>query len=166
MKPETLAAVARLPEMTVALLRDRYLAVFGEPTASRHKTWLVRRIAWRLQANDEGGLSERALARAAELAKDADIRLTAPRREVIDALAERPRLKEVALPQIRDAGLAPGTQLRREWRGKPVVVTVLNEGFDYDGQIYRSLSAVAKAITGTKWNGHAFFGLRQRSDAA
>jgi hypothetical protein len=165
-KPETMAAVARLPEMTVAQLRDRYLVVFGEPTASRHKTWLVRRIAWRLQANDEGGLSELALARAAELAKDADIRLTAPRREVIDALAERPRLKEVALPQIRDAGLAPGTQLRREWRGKPVVVTVLNDGFDYDGQVYRSLSAVAKAITGTKWNGHAFFGLRPRNDAA
>lgn len=166
MKPETTAAVARLPALTVAQLRDRYLAVFGEPTSSRHKTWLVRRIAWRLQADDEGGLSERALARAAELAKDADIRLTAPRREVVDVLAERPRIKEVALPQVRDAGLAPGTLLRREWRGKPVVVTVLTAGFDYDGQVYRSLSAIAKAITGTKWNGHTFFGLRPRSDAA
>ena len=70
------------------------------------------------------------------------------------------------MPQIRDAGLVPGTQLRRDWKGHQAVVTVLHDGFDYDGQVYRSLSAVAKAITGTKWNGHAFFGLKQRSDAA
>ena len=166
MKPTTIAAVERLSSLTVAQLRDRYLATFGEPTASRHKTWLVRRIAWRLQADDEGGLSERALARAAELAKDADIRLTAPRQAARNALAEVPRTKEVALPQIRDAGLAPGALLRREWRGKPVVVTVLADGFDFDGQVFRSLSAIARVITGTKWNGHVFFGLKQRSDAA
>jgi len=63
MTPSTAAKAARLPNMTVAQLRDYYHATFGEPTASRHKTWLVRRIAWRLQADDEGGLSERALAR-------------------------------------------------------------------------------------------------------
>jgi hypothetical protein len=148
--------------MTVAQLRDRYISVFGEPTASRHKTWLVRRIAWRLQADDEGGLSERALARAAELAKDSEIRVTAPRQLVADAIAEQPRTKTVAMPQIRDAGLAPGTLLRREWRGKPVVATVLAAGFDYEGTTYRSLSAVATAITGTKWNGHAFFGLKKQ----
>ena len=65
--------------MTVAQLRDHYHTTFGEPTASRHKTWLVRRIAWRLQADDEGGLSERTLRRAAELAQDSEIRVTAPR---------------------------------------------------------------------------------------
>lgn len=166
MKPTTIAAVERLPTLTVAQLRDRYLTVFGEPTASRHKTWLVRRIAWRLQADDEGGLSERALARAAELAKDADIRLTAPRQPPVASIAELPRTKAVPLPMIRDAGLAPGTILRREWHGRQVVVTVLTEGFDHDGQVYRSLSAIAKAITGTKWNGHTFFGLKQRSHAA
>ena len=166
MRPATVAAVARLPELTVAQLRDRYQALFGEPTASRHKTWLVRRIAWRLQADDEGGLSERALARAADLARDADLRLTAPRRLAADAIADLSRTKSVPMPQIRDAGLVPGTQLRREWKGHQAVVTVLHDGFDYDGQVYRSLSAVAKAITGTKWNGHAFFGLKQRSDAA
>ena len=166
MKSATTAAVARLSEMTVANLRDRYHAVFGEPTASRHKTWLVRRIAWRLQADDEGGLSERALVRAAELAKDADIRVTAPRQVAAEVLTEQPRTKTVALPQIRDAGLAPGTLLRREWQGKTAVVTVLPAGFDYDGAIYRSLSAVAKTITGTKWNGHVFFGLKKQGDAA
>jgi hypothetical protein len=79
MTPATDARISRLPSLTVAQLRDTYHSTFGEPTASRHKTWLVRRIAWRLQADDEGGLSERALVRASELAKDSEIRVTAPR---------------------------------------------------------------------------------------
>ncbi len=62
--------------------------------------------------------------------------------------------------------MAPGTLLRREWRGKDIVVTVLPDGFDYGGEIFRSLSAVARAITGTQWNGHIFFGLKARKGAA
>jgi hypothetical protein len=136
----------------------------GEPTASRHKTWLVRRIAWRLQAAEEGGLSERALARAVELAKDAQLRERRP--------ADRPGTpdpsctKVIALPQVRDAGLAPGTVLRREWKGRTILATVHPEGFEHDGAIYRSLSSLAKAVTGTKWNGHLFFGLTKRVGAA
>jgi hypothetical protein len=68
--------VAALEQMTVGQLHDRYVEVFGEPVRSRHRQYLIRRIAWRLQANAEGGLSERALRRAEELANDADVRLT------------------------------------------------------------------------------------------
>lgn len=157
MSPSTAAQVARLTTMTVAQLRDHYLTTFGEPTASRHKTWLVRRIAWRLQANDEGGLSERALKRAAELADDTAFRVTAPRAL---AVVDPARTKHLVLPAQRDAGLAPGTSLRRRWRDQEVVVTVLPDGFDWNGQAFRSLSAVARAITGTQWNGHVFFGLK------
>ena len=71
--------VALLEQMTVGQLQDRYVEVFGEPVRSRHRQYLIRRIAWRLQANAEGGLSERALRRAEELAHDADVRLTPPR---------------------------------------------------------------------------------------
>lgn len=163
MQPTTIAAIARLPTMTVAQLRDHYHATFGEPTASRHKTWLVRRIAWRLQANDEGGLSERALKRAAELAQDAEIRVTAPRTTVV---VDPARTKQIALPLHHDAGLAPGTVFRRAWRGVEMVVTVLPTGFDWNGTVYRSLSAVARAITGTRWNGHVFFGLKTQKDVA
>ena len=163
MKPTTIAAVASLSAMTVSLLRDRYQVVFGEPTASRHKTWLVRRIAWRLQADDEGGLSERALARAAELAKDSEMRVTTPRAL---STVDPSRTKHLALPAQRDAGLAPGTVLRRDWRGKPITVTILPDGFDCGGEIFRSLSAVARSITGTQWNGHIFFGLKARKGAA
>lgn len=159
MKPETIAAVERLPTLTVNQLRDEYVRTFGEPTASRHKTWLVRRIAWKMQANDEGGLSERALARAAELARGADIRLTAPRCPKIEA-PERTRTR--ALPGFAGAVLAPGTVLRRDWQGRPITVTVLSNGFECQGTIYRSLSAVATTITGTRWNGHVFFGLKKQ----
>lgn len=70
--------VSAMQRMTVKQLRERYKDVFGEACRSNHKQWLVKRIAWRLQANDEGDLSERALRRAAELANDADLRMKAP----------------------------------------------------------------------------------------
>lgn len=163
MLPTTIAAIARLPTMTVAQLRDHYVTTFGEPTASRHKTWLVRRIAWRLQANDEGGLSERALQRAAELAQDAELRVTAPRAKRVD---DPTRTKEIALPASRSEDMAAGTVFRRVWRGQEMVVTVLPNGFDWNGTVYRSLSAVARAITGTQWNGLVFFGLKTQKGVA
>lgn len=168
MKPGTIAAVAQLPQLTVNLLRERYLDLFGEPTASRHKAWLVRRIAWRLQAQDEGGLSQTARQRAEALARDADIRLTEPRRPSDPApiLAGDNRTRQVDLPPSRNPGLAPGTLLRRVWRGRQVVVVVLNAGFEHEGRTYRSLSAVARAITGGKWNGFVFFGLKRPGTAA
>src|SRR5438552_14063541 len=71
--------VASLQAMTAAELRVRYAEVFGEPARTGHKVWLIKRIVWRLQALAEGGLSERARRRAAELANDADLRLYPPR---------------------------------------------------------------------------------------
>jgi hypothetical protein len=71
--------VAALRRMTPAQLREKYLEVFGEPTRSGNKEFLCKRLAWRLQSLAEGGLSERARQRAAELARDADIRTTMPR---------------------------------------------------------------------------------------
>ena len=71
--------VAVLEQMTVGELHDRYVEVFGEPVRSRHRRYLIRRIAWGLQARAEGGLSERALRRAEELADVADVRVTPPR---------------------------------------------------------------------------------------
>src|SRR5688572_30783919 len=73
---QTLAALRR---MTPALLREKYLEVFGEPTRSGNKDFLFKRIAWRIQSQAEGGLSERAKRRAEELARDADIRTTIPK---------------------------------------------------------------------------------------
>jgi hypothetical protein len=150
--------IATLGRMTVTQLRDKYLAVFGEPSRSGNKDFLFKRIAWRIQSLAEGGLSERARRRAEELARDADIRMTVPRTPaaVVDSPA---RTVTRSAPTVHDRLPIPGTVLTRKYRGKQVVVTVLPNGFEYDGQTYRSLSAIAKAVTGSHWNGHLFFGL-------
>ena len=92
MKTTVAAEVARLERMSVSRLAARFEEVFGEQCRSRHKRYLIRRIAWRLQANAEGGLSERARQRAEELASDAEIRVTPPRKNVRSGeLRVRPR---------------------------------------------------------------------------
>jgi hypothetical protein len=149
--------IAALPRLRVAELRAKFASVFGEPTPSHNKVWLIKRIAWRLQALAEGGLSERARCRAAELVQEADLRLSAPPHGL--APSELPSL--VRWPV--DARLPrPGTILTRRYKGRTLTVEVLDHGFAYEGQIYRSLSAVAKAVTGSHCSGHFFFGLTMK----
>src|SRR5438874_13265253 len=96
MTPDLAREVAALERLGVAALRRRFALLFGEPTRAGNKAWLVKRLAWRLQALAEGDLSERARRRAAELAQDADFRLTPPRpmtaaaRRTADARAPTP----------------------------------------------------------------------------
>jgi hypothetical protein len=156
MTPKVAQQVEALRDMTVEELREQYAVVFGEATRSSHKDFLRKRIAWRLQANEEGGLSDRALHRAEELANDADLRLlAAAARTVVGRLTPK---HDRRLPM-------PGTVLQREYHGQTVTVTVLDAGFEYAGQVYRSLTAVAKAITGSHWNGLLFFGLTGKGGA-
>jgi hypothetical protein len=150
MMPKVAQQMEALRDMTVAELRERYAEIFGEATRSSHKDFLRKRIAWRLQANEEGGLSARALRRAKELANDADLRLLAPAARTV-VRPFRP-FHDRRLPM-------PGTVLQREYRGQTVTVTILDAGFEYAGQVYRSLTAVAKAVTGSHWNGYQFWGL-------
>jgi hypothetical protein len=149
--------LADLERMSVRELRTRYAEVFGEETNAQNRTWLLRRLAWRLQALAEGDLSERARQRAAELANDADLRMNPPRVPVTTITAS-------AEPQVLrfkpdDRLPPPGTVLTRKYKGELVQVQVLPQGFEYAGKVYRSLSAVAKAITGSHCNGYFFFGL-------
>src|SRR5882724_3919363 len=74
-----MASIAALQRLTMQVLRVRYTELFGETTAAKNRIWLLRRVAWRVQSLAEGGLSERARQRAAELANDADLRITVPR---------------------------------------------------------------------------------------
>jgi hypothetical protein len=157
--------LAALPRLTVKDLRCRYAQVFGEATRVSNKVWLVKRIAWRLQALAEGDLSERARRRAAELANDADLRLSPPqsRATVPVAAADRP----TRLPGKRKDRLPPaGTILMRPYKGTIVQVRVLEHGFLYEGTIYSSLSAVAKAVTGSHCNGYLFFRLLPKGAAS
>jgi hypothetical protein len=154
--------LAALQRMGVAQLREKYAAVFGEPTTTGNRTWLQRRIAWRIQADAEGDLSEGARARAAELARDADLRIIAPKEKHPATLPlARGGTRTGNLPkQEQDDRLPPpGSVLTRKYKGGTVQVKVLPRGFEYAGAVYRSLSAVAKAVTGSHCNGFLFFGL-------
>jgi hypothetical protein len=156
--------VAALGRLTVKDLRAKHVEVFGEATRSGNKDWLRKRIAWRIQANAHGDLSERARRRADELANDADLRTTVPKQATgcrLEAAGKTivRRMPTSSLnPQASSLPLA-GACLRRPYKGREVVVRVLPRGFEYEGEVYRTLSAVAKAITGTHWNGYHFFRL-------
>lgn len=161
--PDDPNAVARaLGQLTVPDLKRRYAEVFGEPTRVNHKQYLVKRIVWRMQALREGGLTERARRRALELANDAEIRLTAPRRA--NSASGPGTVVQAAFNAGRAASFPkPGSVLRREYKGRAVVVRVLPRGFEYEGEVYRSLTAIARKITGAHWNGVSFFGLPSAS---
>jgi Protein of unknown function (DUF2924) len=150
-----------LRKLKTKALKARYREVFGETSPSSNHAHLYRRVAWRLQACAEGDLSERARERAAELAEDADLRLRAPRQ----FWGKLDQAREAASVR-RDHRLpAAGSVLKRSYRGHAIVVKVLDDGFEYNGQTHHSLSAIASQVTGTRWNGFAFFGLLNQERA-
>lgn len=135
------AQLVDLRAMDVASLHARYVELYGREPRSRHKDHLFRKVAFRLQERAFGGLSKVAHGRLATLMAEIELP-TAP-------------------PPKKD-GLAPGSVLTRLWRDQRIEVRVLDDGrFEFHGATYRSLSAVAKAVTGTAWNGPAWFGLRE-----
>jgi hypothetical protein len=148
--------LAVLPGLSVGQLQARFAEVFGETTTARNKGWLVKRIAWRLQANAEGGITERIRQRVEELADDADLRILAPRVRAESALREAS--SEIPTQTQRDQRLPMvGAVLLRPYKGRTLQVRILADGFEFDGRIYGSLSAVAKAATGSHCNGYQFF---------
>jgi len=155
-----LLEVETLRRANVARLREKYREVFGEDTRSRHREHLFRKIAWRLQARAEGDLSVRARQRAQEIADDADLRKIGPpdfftvAGQPIETIpGERSHRKpDRRLP-------IAGSLLTREWKGRTILVEVLTQGFRYENRLFPSLSAIATEVTGTRWNGLAFFGL-------
>ena len=152
-----LIEIEKLRRASLASLREKFREVFQEEARSRHRQHLFRRIAWRLQALAEGDLTERARAQANEIAQDADLRKVAPRDffsvggEAIETTrGDRPKDRRLPLP---------GAMLSRKWKKRTILVEVLANGFRYEKRHYTSLSAIAVAVTGTRWNGVAFFGL-------
>jgi len=153
-------AIRQLPRWTVAALRTKYRDLFGEEAKSTHKQLLVRRIAWQLQAKAEGDLSERARQRASEIVDDTDLGTGSSQRWLAPAAAATPLDRPGS---ERDGRLPhPGSLLRRTYQGRDIVVKVLEQGFEYEAKHYRSLSAIAREVTGTRWNGVLFFGLTER----
>jgi len=149
MSPSLEVQIEQLRKLPAVALQAKYLELFGEESRSGNRQFLFRRVAWRLQALAEGDLSERARTRARELANDADLRvqpgkvsLTAPTSGGVDR----------RLP-------ATGTILKRSFKGRNLEVRILDDGFEFEGRRYQSLSAIASEVAGSRWNGFAFFGL-------
>ena len=157
--------LAALEKMTMADLKRKYAELFDDETRARNRTWLVRRIAWRMQANVHGGLSERARQRAAELANESDLRLTPPKVKPDRRTTHPGAPTSVSTVQFDPDTRLPlaGTILVREYKGKKLQVRVLESGFEFEGDVYRSLSAVAKKITGSHCNGFLFFRLNREA---
>jgi hypothetical protein len=144
--------VRELEEMTTGVLSEMYAALFGEEPRSRNRQHLIKRIAYGLQEKSEGGLSERARQRRKQITDEAHLRVRAPK------AADDAAQPTVSAPAKRDPRLPrSGTVLARKHDGKRHEVQILDDGFLYEKKHYRSLSAVARAITGTPWNGFRFF---------
>ena len=152
-----------LRSLTVKMLQERYVEVFGEETRSYNKNFLQKRIAWRLQVIEEGDISERARERSRELANDADLRIR-PLADGYQSKIDASRFQTTSYPFKPECDKrlpVPGTMLTRPYKGGSVRVMVLKKGFEYNGEIYRSLSAIARTVTGSRWNGFHFFGLKK-----
>ena len=146
----------RLSALTIGQLREEHTRIFGWLYQTGNRKTLSRRICWKLREMAEGGLSDRAKQRAREIAAVSLVREIPPPGWPETGVA---RETEVHSPERDPRIPAVGSVLRREHKGKSIVVTVRENGFEYGGDIYRSLSAVARAATRTQWSGYRFFKL-------
>ncbi len=138
------AEVARLSSADLSSLRRRWRTLFGGAAPDLSQALLRRILAYRIQADALGDLDPAVV-------------------KLLDRLG-RGEVSEIPLPELR--AVKPGTLLVREWEGALQRVMVLEQGFAWNGGTYDSLSQVARAITGTNWNGPRFFGLREKRTAA
>jgi len=144
---QVLPRLAALQTATAAELKDQWRGLFGKEPPPFNRPYLVSRLAYRIQELAYGGLKPETRAR-------------------LEALGEQLDGGNVVLRRVRaDSRPLPGTRLLREYGGVQHVVTVRADDFEFEGRPYQSLSAIARHITGTRWNGWTFFGLKGRAGA-
>ena len=143
-----LARIAALKTTPTPDLKKQWRELFDTEPPPYNRRFLESRLAYRIQELAYGGL------------KPATV-------ERLEALGEQLDGGNIVLRRIRgDDKPIAGTRLIREWQGVEHTVTVLNDGYEWQGRPYRSISAIARAITGTRWNGWVFFGLKNRRGQA
>ncbi len=147
-KADVLGRLAALKDTPTAALKQQWRELFGKEPPAFNRPYLQSRLAYRIQELAYGGLKPETRAR-------------------LEALGEQLDGGNVVLRRIRaDSRPLAGTRLLREYAGVEHAVTVLADGFEWEGRPYKSLSAIARAITGTRWNGWTFFGLKGQRGAA
>ena len=147
MNDSVLAQLAALPGKSTPELKALWRELFDREPPPYSKPFLIKRLAYRIQELALGGLSARAEAKLNERIEEEDLRLKGKR------------------PVRRGGRPIAGTRLIREWQGVEHTATVLDDGFEYQGRRYQSLSAIARVITGTRWSGPLFWGLRNHRSA-
>lgn len=167
MKGTVTSQIAALRQMSVGELRDEWFRLNGEPTRSRNRDFLYRRLAWRLQELQQGGLSDRAKHRLAELGEQEFVRARPPATTPTLAHGAASTEERSERRPTRDPRLpTPGTVISRTYKGRELRLVVRGDGFELDGQMHGSLSEAARAVTGQHWNGRLFWGLTQRKRRA
>ncbi len=144
MSAATEIEIDELGEFSIRVLRDRFRALYGSrATTVLGKDLMIHAVAHRIQERAEGGMSSLVQRRLNKLVR---------------AYAETGQVRIDDGPAVK-----PGTRLIRDWQGQTHQVTVTDDGFIYRDQVYRSLSQIAREITGTRWSGPKFFGLQSRN---
>lgn len=161
MKKSLRERIDALAAMDIKALQAEHVKLLGRPATSAHRQYLFRKLAWHLQAIEEGGLPESAIELARGIARDTPLRArVAANAAKRSAGLPADRVATATIEPAHDARVPmPGGLIVKEYRGQTHVVTVTEKGFKYDGIEFSSLSAIAFEITGTKWNGFLFFGL-------
>ena len=154
--------LAELRKLDLKELREKYQAVFGKPTESRNRKQLFSQIAKKIQADRAGRKSE-----DAAIKPTLKVKFTPKRKaRAAGGKKKKPAAKKTTRTRAigqRDPRLPKvGTAITKKYKGKTINVRVLEKGFEYEGQVFRSLSGVAKHVTGSIWNGFLFFGLIDR----
>lgn len=153
MKRSIESVILELGKLSPAELRERYETLYQEPCYSKHKPYIIKRLIWKMQSQSENRtLPPEAQQRAELLAVDAEARLTGNARQVAGTACTLTSRFECVPPTLE-----AGNIIRRKYKGRDISVQITESGFSYNGKPYRSLSAIAKEVTGSHINGKAFF---------
>ncbi len=148
-----------LNKLSMQKLRERFAQCYGHTPTTRNRAHLIKKILWATQRDAFGDISEAARRKALAIAADRDVKARFPAVQRPDSEIKPDTTKVVAYQPVPN--LLPGSILHRKYRGENIRVLVLENGFEWNGEFYKSLSATARAITGTRWNGKLFFGLKK-----
>lgn len=144
--------IMALKNASADVLLKRYKELYGEDATSNHKLYLWRKVAYKLQEHEQGSLSAKAKNRLKNLIEEYDPINNKALRPDNPVVSQTAPGKDKRIP-------IPGTTITKDYKGSNYKVKVLEKGFEYNGKIYKTLSSIAKEITGAHWNGYLFFNL-------
>lgn len=148
-----LSQIMKLKENSLGELKAKYAELFpGQKAPANNKVFLWRKIAYRLQELEYGRISSETQGRIQQLIKQFDPLTLRPDRIPVNKPKKSPLSRDRRLP-------IPGTVITKEYKGISLQVKVLETGFEYNNKVYKSLTAIAKEVTGAHWNGYLFFNL-------